>query len=120
MKHDLPAPPASSPRTARKTLSDRLRAAVLALAEGHGLAVSHKETAWASITFAGTRHSLQLVFEGSEAIEHGEALIAELPDHEFAIPRQLVADAAVTAVKSTLLPSPRMEVTCELLLLEDA
>ncbi len=120
MKHDLLAHPAPSPRTARRTLSDRLRDAVLALADGHGVVATHKETAWASITFAGTRHSLQLVFEGTDAVEFGETLVAELPDHEFAIPRQLVADAAVTAVESTLLPSPRMEVTCELLLLEDA
>ena len=120
MKHDLLAHPAPSPRISRRTLSDRLRDAVLAVAGGHGSVVTHQEKAWASITFAGTRHSLQLVFEGADAVEYGETLVAELPDHEFAIPRQLVADAVITAVDSTLLPAPRMEVTCELLLLEDA
>ena len=43
-----------------------------------------------------------------------------LPDHEFTIPRQLVADAAVVAVEHTTLPEQRLEVTAELLLLEDA
>jgi len=46
-------------------------------------------------------------------------LIAELPDHEFALPGQLVADASVSAVDHALAPSPRLTVTCELLLLED-
>ncbi|GMN12699.1 hypothetical protein [Altererythrobacter sp. MTPC7] len=103
-----------------RTLSDRLRDAVLALADGHGSVKRHTEKAWASITFAGTRHELLLVFEGVEAVEAGETLVADLPTHEFAIPRQLVADAVVTAVDHTLLPAPRMEVACELLLLEDA
>ena len=51
--------------------------------------------------------------------EGGEALIAMLPDHEFALPGQLVADASVSAVDHALAPSPRLTVTCELLLLED-
>ncbi|GAA4041556.1 hypothetical protein GCM10022213_09750 [Parerythrobacter jejuensis] len=53
-------------------------------------------------------------------MQAGEDLVATLPDHEFAIPRQLVADATITAVESELLPVPRMLVECELLLLEDA
>ena len=46
-------------------------------------------------------------------------MIAALPDHEFTIPRQLVADATIIAVESTLLPAPEMTVSCQLLLLED-
>jgi hypothetical protein len=44
--------------------------------------------------------------------------ITFLPEHEFAIPGQLVADAAVVEVDHRLTP-PRMIVTCELLLLEE-
>lgn len=50
----------------------------------------------------------------------GERFIAALPDHEFSIPGQLVADATVTEVNQSTLPDPRMVVTCALLLLEDA
>ncbi|WBY16185.1 hypothetical protein PF049_11375 [Erythrobacteraceae bacterium WH01K] len=107
-------------RKVRRTLSDRLRDAVLALADGHGSVKRHTEKAWASITFTGTRHEMLLVFDGAQAVEAGESLVADLPTHEFAIPRQLAADAIVTAVDHTLLPAPRMEVACELLLLEDA
>jgi hypothetical protein len=112
--------PALPPRTVRRSTGERLRDAVLALAGGHGEVLHHGETAWASITFAGTRHRLRIAFAGSADIERGEALVAALPDHEFAIPRQLVADATITGVDSTLLPEPCMVVECELLLLEDA
>ena len=47
-----------------------------------------------------------------------DGLGAFLPEHEFALPGQLVADAAVTAVDHRLEP-PRMQVSCELLLLEE-
>jgi len=102
----------------RRTTSDRLRDALMELAAGAARIASHRETAWASVTFAGTRHRLELLFEGAEAIAAGETFIAELPDHEFAIPRQLVADAAVTEVDHRLDP-PRLAVSIELLLLED-
>ncbi|UIP07977.1 hypothetical protein LY632_06145 [Erythrobacter sp. SDW2] len=107
-------------RTGRRSTGERLREAVLALAGGHGDVLLHSETAWASITFTGTRHRLRIAFEGDEAVAGGEELVAALPEHEFAIPRQLVADAAVCGVESRLVPEVRMVVECELLLLEDA
>ena len=106
------------PRAERRTPSVRLREQLLALADGKGTLLSHDEKAWASVTFAGTRHRAQLAFEGAEAVDAGECFIAFLPEHEFAIAGQLVADAAVTAVDHWLEP-PRMVVTCELLLLEE-
>jgi len=48
-----------------------------------------------------------------------ERFIAALPEHEFAIPGQLVADASVTEAEHRLLPAPRLVVRCELLLLEE-
>ncbi|WEK47587.1 MAG: hypothetical protein P0Y56_04650 [Candidatus Andeanibacterium colombiense] len=80
---------------------------------------SHRETAWASITFAGARHRLELLFDGVEAVAAGENFIAALPDHEFDIRGQLVADAAVIEADHRLLPKPRLAVAVELLLLED-
>jgi len=111
--------PIRRPVRLRHEPRSRLREALLALAEGRATVHRHDETSWASITFAGARHRLQLVFEGSDAVEAGERFIAFLPEHEFEIPGQLVADAAVTAVDHRLRP-PRMQVTCELLLLEEA
>ena len=99
--------------------TDLLREALLGLAGGKAAILGHSETPWASVTFAGARHRLELLFEGEDAIEAGELFIAMLPEHEFAIPGQLVADAAVTAVDHRLQPQ-RMQVSCELLLLEEA
>ena len=103
---------------ARRDPRTRLREELFALARGQATIVSHDARSWASITFAGTRHRVELTFEGAEAIEAGELFIAFLPEHEFAIPGQLVADAAVTAVDHRLDP-PCLKVSCELLLLEE-
>jgi len=118
----MQADPATLPKPpyARKSASDHLREALLVLGGGHPKITSHRETAWASITFAGTRHRIELLFEGEEAVAAGEAFIEALPEHEFEIPRQLVADAAVTEVDHRLAPEPRLAVSVELLLLEDA
>ncbi len=116
----LPRAPHKVPLVRRQTIADRLRAALQSLACGHARIASHRETSWASITFAGTRHRLELLFEGPDAVEAGEHFIAELPDYEFDIPRQLVADAAIVEVDHALAPEPRLAVSVELLLLEDA
>ena len=112
-------PRLSPARATRRTPAIRLREQLLALAEGRAVLLTHEETPWASVTFAGTRHRLELAFEGAEAIEAGESFIAFLPEHEFAIPRQLVADAAVVSVDHHLAPEVRMTVRCELLLLDE-
>ncbi len=117
-------PSHSGPRTriARTgpTVADRLARALLELAGQRAAITAHKIRNWASITFAGTRHEVELVFSGQAAIAAGEAFVEALPDHEFAIRRQLVADAAIAAVEQALLPEPQMRVTAQLLLLEEA
>lgn len=105
-------------RATRRTPGERLIEALLELAQGKGSITRHAEKSWASITFAGTRHRVDIQFEDGEAVEAGECFIAFLPEHEFAIPGQLVADAAVIEVDHRLDP-PMMKVSCELLLLEE-
>lgn len=107
-----PAPP-------RRSTGDRLREALLALGDFRGQVITHSEKAWGSITFSGARHTLALLFAGEEAVEAGERFIAALPEHEFALPGQLVADASITEAEHRLLPHPRLVVQCELLLLEE-
>lgn len=110
--------PAPAPRRQRKGVREKLAEALLALAKGAAEITSHSEKSWASITFAGARHRVELVFAGAEAVEAGECFITFLPEHEFTIPGQLVADAAITEVDHTLEP-PRMVVICEILVLEE-
>ena len=99
--------------------ANRLLAALYALGGGHGALLRHEERAWASITFAGSRHTLAFRFLGDAAAAAGETFLAALPEHEFAIPRKLVADATVVAVRHTLLPAPCLEVECEVLMLDE-
>ncbi len=89
---------AKPPKRARKTAADRLRDALLALSEHRGQLLAQSERAWASITFAGARHGFILLFAGEDAVAAGERFIA---------------------VEHRLLPSPRLIVTCEVLLLEE-
>jgi hypothetical protein len=97
----------------------QLLSALLDLAQGQAELVRHAERNWASVTFSGTRHSVVLAFTGADAVVQGERLIDALPDHEFSIPGQLVADAAVVRVEHALLPEPRLEVEVEVLMLDE-
>lgn len=112
-------PPGRRPTPPQRSTADRLREALMALGDFRGQVITHSQKAWASVTFSGSRHTLALLFAGEEAVEAGERFIAALADHEFAIPGQLVADAAVTEAEHRLLPMPRLVVQCELLLLEE-
>lgn len=113
----MPAQP--RPPHVRLTRAERLARAVQALAGPRAVLARHIETPWASVTFSGARHTLVLRFDGWEACDDAERLIAALPEHEFQIGGALVADAAVTRTDQQLLPEPRMEVEVDLLLLED-
>src|SRR5687767_3588324 len=96
--------PVSPAKRAPAGPAARLRDAVHALAGGHGEIVRHQQKAWASITFEGARHTFEFRFIGADAIAAGETLIADLPEHDFDIPGQIVADASVTAADQVLLP----------------
>lgn len=98
----------------------RLLDAVLRLGGEQARLLRHAERPWASATFAGTRHTVALCFAGAGAQAAGEAFIAALPEHEFAIRGHLVADAAITSVDHVLLPEVMLTVEAELLLLDDA
>ena len=113
-----PAPASSLVGRPRRAPGERLANALVILGGGKGRITRQSETNWASITFAGTKHSVDLVFEGEAALELGEDFIAALPEHEFAIPGQLVADAEVTRVDHRVAP-PLMKITCEVLLLDE-
>ncbi len=117
-----PAPMPASPATGTRRPSApwaQLLSALLQLAGGKAELIRHAEQAWASATFSGARHTVQLAFTGAEAIAAGEALIDAVPEHEFTLPRHIVADAAVIAADHALLPEPRLTIEIELLLLDD-
>lgn len=97
----------------------QLLSQVMDLAGGQAELLRHAERPWASATFSGSRHTIALAFAGSEAVNAGESFIVQLPDHEFTVARQIVADAAVMSAEHVLVPEPKLTVEIELLLLED-
>ncbi|HQS95855.1 MAG: hypothetical protein B7X90_07735 [Novosphingobium sp. 17-62-19] len=99
--------------------AERLLRSVRDIAGPLAEVVSHAEAPWASITFSGARHTLVLRFAGSDAVSDGEGFVTSLPEHEFRVRGQLVADATITRVDHELLPAPLMEVECEILLLSE-
>ena len=110
---------ASAARKQRNAPANRLLAALHALGGGHGALLRHEERPWASITFSGCNHSVTFRFAGDAGVAAGEAFVATLPEHEFAIPHQLVAEATVTAARHALRPEPSLEVECAVLLLDE-
>lgn len=110
-----------SPRPARRHRDPAMQLldAVMRLAGPHAELIRHAERPWASATFQGSRHTITLCFSGDEGVLAGEAFIAALPDHEFTITRQLVADAAVSEVEHDMVPQQRLTLEAEVLLLED-
>jgi hypothetical protein len=109
-------PAARKPR-ARRERRDHLAERLQALADHRARLISHKQQNWASITFAGSRHEVDLLFDGDEAVEAGEQFLVAFPDHEFDLPGQLVVDAAITVVEHRLQPA-RMRVMVEVMLVE--
>ncbi len=93
---------------------------ILSLAGDGAELLRHAERPWASVTFSGARHMVALCFTGPEAMEAADDFISALPEHEFSIPHQIVADAAITAVDQVALPEAKVTVEAELLLLEDS
>ncbi len=117
----VPADALSTPSAPRARQPwGRLLKAVLDLGGAQAELVRHVERDWASATFSGSRHAITLCFAGSDAVEAGEAFIVALPDHEFVIPRWLVADAQIVAVDDRRLPERKLVVEVELLLLDRA
>lgn len=96
-----------------------LLAAICALVEDRCLVVLHREVPWASVTFSGSRHEIELQFNGDEDIAMGETLIAMLPEHEFSIDRKVVVDALVLWTEMRTYPANALGVKFELLVLDD-
>jgi hypothetical protein len=52
-------------------------------------------TEWASVTFCGARHRLCVALHGPGAVGAAADFLADLPEMEFEIPGQIVADVAL-------------------------
>lgn len=66
----------------------------LAAKAGTGVQADVSSEPWQSATFTGERHRIALTLSGMEA---ARALLFNLDDHQFDIPRTLVADIVASA-----------------------
>lgn len=89
---DEHAPLKTSPRDPGSLLARQIEA----LAGGQARTTLKCERPWASITFAGTRHSFAIDWKDTIDTEEMQKLADALPDHEFSIPGHFVADMLVT------------------------
>ena len=59
------------------------------------LLTEFRSTDWHSLTFAGERHRIELRIPGPGAAAVARLLTRDLPEADFAVPGQIVADIAV-------------------------
>ena len=72
-----------------------VRAVLDICGEGSHLVAAH-EREWASATFCGARHCLDLLIPAAGNGATLPCAIAELPDYEFDLAGEIVADCSVT------------------------
>lgn len=75
--------------------SRRLLNALKILLPGSTLAVVN-ETPWYSLTFVGLQIGISVIFSTQENADCAERFTSELPNHEFNLSGQLVADISAT------------------------
>lgn len=91
---DWPRPPRRDPHT-------RAIAQLLALAGPDSSVIATSSRPWASATFLGAKHTVELLIGGSDAIDRAETFARALPDAEFSISGHIVADACVDEWRMT-------------------
>lgn len=79
----------------------------------------HSETPWISMTFAGSRHTIDMQFLGEEEITAGEALIATLPGSEGRMAGQLMVSASILWTERRFLTQPSLTARIEIMALND-
>jgi hypothetical protein len=77
-----------------------------------------RSTDWCSLTFAGERHRFDLRIPGPEAAAVAERLTRGLPEAEFSIPHQIVAEIGVDGGMIEH-PDGAISLTIEALTLQD-
>ena len=85
----------------RKDPGSLLAGQIEALAGNRAIVTLDRERPWASITFAGTRHSLVVNWTSAADISVANNLAKILPEQEFAIPGYFIADLLVTEQTQT-------------------
>jgi len=88
--------PQDHPRAMKKSdPHERLLRALLGFAGPTARIERASAVPWASATFQGSRHDIQMSFEGGSARDDASAFFDQIGDAEFAIAGHIVADLAI-------------------------
>lgn len=93
--------------------------ALLVRAQGKAELIEARSTAWASITFAGQRHAIEMKWSGENALADAVAFATGLDGHEFNLRGHIVADILVTERAERREGTPQVQMLIEALTLED-
>lgn len=93
--------------------------ALLLRAQGKAELIEARSTAWASITFSGQRHAIELKWAGETALDDAAAFAAGLDAHEFNLRGHIVADILVAEQAQRREGTPQVQMLIEALTLED-
>ena len=104
--------------TVRRADAHRLLVRALQARAGAGATIgASRSEAWASATFRGARHAINLHLAGEEATARGAQLAEALDGIEFDLPGHLVADIHV---RSRIADADGVTLEIEALTVEDA
>ncbi len=81
----------------RRDPHGRLMSCIVQIAGEGAVIDAASSRPWASATFNGSRHSIDLRFDAPDAHARAASLAETLPEADFAIPGFIVADLAVDA-----------------------
>lgn len=93
--------------------------ALLVRAGGKAELIEARSTDWASITFAGQRHAIELKWTGDTALTDSAAFAGGLDVHEFHLRGHIVADILVAERAERREGTPQVQMLIEALTLED-
>jgi hypothetical protein len=94
--------------------------ALMELSDGSAQLIQHRGSSWASATFTGMRHIMELMFEGNEAIGKGDHIAEIIAEHEFMIAGHIVADIAIAEMFRRQEGDPVLTMKIEALTVEDS
>ena len=79
--------------------------------------IESQERPWASATFSGARHVITVRVPLDDADSPASALLAKLPDYEFDLAGEIVADCVVTMQRHNRDTDGRLWLVCSVELL---
>ncbi len=100
--------------TRRKDIAARLVRTVLGGLGPDAMLLKADEREWASATFSGARHGIDLTIRLAAADAPPPRFLADLPEWEFDLPGEIVADCSVAVGQRERGPTGAWQLPCRI------